>query len=104
LPCHHQEMINNFVLGPVDEWRELAACRSHPAVLFFGVDDTESSADRRAREEEAKRVCFGCRVRQQCLEYSLDTKEPYGIWGGLTEAERKARLRSRAARRESPVA
>ncbi len=77
------------------EWRERAACLSYPAVLFFGMDDSETPAERRSREDRAKRVCFGCGVRKECLEYALDTKEPYGIWGGLTELERKARLRTR---------
>jgi WhiB family transcriptional regulator, redox-sensing transcriptional regulator len=78
------------------EWRERAACLEYPAVLFFGVDDSESPVDRRLREERAKRVCYGCEVRKQCLEYALSTKEPYGIWGGLTEIERRGRLAGRA--------
>ena len=57
----------------------------------------ESAADRHAREEEAKRICTHCVVQAQCLEYALSTRETYGIWGGLTEIERKARLRGRAS-------
>ncbi|MEA2476128.1 MAG: WhiB family transcriptional regulator, redox-sensing transcriptional regulator [Actinomycetota bacterium] len=79
------------------EWRERAACLEYPAVLFFGLDDSESPAERRAREDEAKSVCARCDVRRECLEYALATKEPYGIWGGLTEIERKAYLRGRAS-------
>lgn len=79
------------------EWRERAACLDYPAVLFFGLDDTESPAERRAREDEAKLICATCEVRRECLEYALATKEPYGIWGGLTELERKARLQGRAS-------
>ncbi len=78
------------------EWREQAACLEYPAVLFFGVDDSETPADRRAREEQAKRVCWECVVRRECLEYALATKEPYGIWGGLTEIERRGRAHSRS--------
>lgn len=77
------------------EWRERAACLHHPAVIFFGLDDSESPADRHAREELAKSICETCAVREECLEYALETREPYGIWGGLTEVERKARLRGR---------
>ena len=84
------------LLAPGDEWRERAACLEYPAVLFFGLDDTEGPVERRAREEKAKRVCMSCEVRRECLEYALATREPYGIWGGLTEIERKARLRARA--------
>lgn len=79
------------------EWRESAACLPYPAVLFFGMDDNESAAERRAREDEAKAICAECVVRAECLQYALEMREPYGIWGGLTELERKARLRGRAS-------
>jgi WhiB family transcriptional regulator, redox-sensing transcriptional regulator len=78
---------------PDAEWRESAACLHFPAVLFFGQDDSESPAERRTRETRAKRICAACSVRDECLDYALRTKEPYGIWGGLTELERKTRLR-----------
>lgn len=79
------------------EWRERAACLPYPSVLFFGLDDNEAPADRRAREDQAKSICETCVVKQECLEYALTMREPYGIWGGLTEVERKARLRGRAS-------
>lgn len=75
------------------EWRERASCLGHPSVLFFGVDDSETPADRRIREERARVVCTSCAVRTECLEYALTAREAYGMWGGLTELERKARLR-----------
>lgn len=91
-------MAMNLTPSALDEleWRESAACLPHPAVLFFGMDDNESSSERRAREDEAKSICSTCVVRAECLEYALDMREPYGIWGGLTELERKARLRGRS--------
>jgi WhiB family transcriptional regulator, redox-sensing transcriptional regulator len=89
-------VMTNAVMTPETAWRENASCLQYPAVLFFGVDDSESPAERRLREDKAKRICATCEVRRQCLEYALTTREPYGIWGGLTELERKARLRSRA--------
>ncbi|HVF54354.1 MAG TPA: WhiB family transcriptional regulator [Actinomycetota bacterium] len=76
---------------PDAEWRDRAACRPYPAVLFFGLEDSEMPAERRVREDKAKKVCQECPVRLECLEYALVTKEPYGIWGGLTEMERKSR-------------
>lgn len=79
------------------EWRERAACLTYPAVLFFGLDDSETPVERRIREDEAKRICSTCDVRSECLDYALQTKEPYGIWGGLTELERKARQHGRAS-------
>ena len=83
------------------EWREEAACLAYPAVLFFGLDDSESPVERRGREEKAKRICQTCPVLQPCLEYALATREQYGIWGGMTEVERKALLRARAAGRKT---
>ncbi|HEX2240626.1 MAG TPA: WhiB family transcriptional regulator [Actinomycetota bacterium] len=85
----------NTLLLTEAEWRQKAACLEYPAVIFFGLDDNETPAERRAREDRAKSICSGCDVRQECLEYALETKEPYGIWGGLTEIERKAYARGR---------
>lgn len=75
-------------------WREEAACLPFPAILFFGQDDNEPPADRRAREDQAKLICETCGVRVECLEYAIAAKEQYGIWGGLTELERKAYQRA----------
>jgi WhiB family redox-sensing transcriptional regulator len=63
--------------------------------LFFGLDDSETPAERRAREDKAKQICAVCEVRRECLDYALAAREVYGIWGGLTEIERRARLAGR---------
>ena len=84
-------------LVPEAAWRESAACLPYPAILFFGIDDNEGAAERHAREQEAQLICTGCLVRTECLDYALTTRESYGIWGGLTELERKARLQGRAS-------
>ena len=84
-------------LMPNTEWREQAACLPYPALLFFGMDDNEAASERHLREEEAKEICTHCVVRAECLDYALTTREAYGIWGGLTELERKARLQGRAS-------
>ena len=88
--------MQDSLLSADTEWRQRAACLEHPAVLFFGLDDSESPAERRLREEEAKRICLQCAVRRECLKYALDSREPYGIWGGLTEIERRTRLHRRS--------
>lgn len=75
-------------------WRENAACLPFPAILFFGQDENEPPAERRAREDQAKVICETCGVRMECLEYAVAAKEQYGIWGGLTELERKAYQRA----------
>ena len=84
-------------LVPEAEWREHVACLAYPAIIFFGMDENEAAAERHIREEEAKAICMHCIVRAECLDYALTTRESYGIWGGLTELERKARLQGRAS-------
>lgn len=71
------------------EWRKHAACLDFSAVLFFGFDDTEPPAEKRMREERAKTVCLECGVRQDCLDYALSARETHGIWGGMTDVERR---------------
>ena len=93
--------MNEPLLATDAEWREEAACLAYPAVVFFGLDDSETPVERRSREEKAKRICETCPVQRECLEYALATREQYGIWGGLTEIERKALLRARAAGRRT---
>jgi len=68
-------------------WRSRAACDQSTLELFFVPDDVPAREARR-REQAAKRVCAGCPVRGQCLRYALDAGERYGVWGGLTAAER----------------
>ena len=79
-------------------WDEEAACRSTDPDVFFPRDDVQGRGyDVRA----AKRVCVGCPVRTQCLEFALAARLEYGVWGGLTETERRSlrRSRQRKARR-----
>lgn len=87
--------MSNPLLLTDAEWREQAACLPYPAIMFFGLDDCETPVERRTREDQAKEICARCGVKQECLEYAVGTKEPYGIWGGLTEIERKAYQRGR---------
>nr|WP_246213803.1 WhiB family transcriptional regulator [Kitasatospora viridis] len=88
-------------LDPSEEnpWHTAAACRRDEAALFF-APSKEPTAARLAREEHAKQVCAGCPVLLSCREHALAQPEPYGVWGGLTAAERRvvlARRRRRAA-------
>lgn len=76
-------------------WRSQAACRSSDASPFYPPSSTESKDDRRAREAAARALCAQCPVRTPCLDYALFVKEPYGIWGGLTEVERRRLVRDR---------
>lgn len=78
-------------------WQDLAACKGMDPTLFFGPEHAETVKEKRDREETAKAVCVRCPVKQECLEYALEAREAYGIWGGMTELERKALLRRRAS-------
>jgi WhiB family transcriptional regulator, redox-sensing transcriptional regulator len=73
-------------------WQWRAACRGEDSSTFF-PDERESREDRVVREERAKSICAACPVRVDCLEYSLRVHEPYGIWGGLNEQERRVLIR-----------
>lgn len=70
-------------------WQELALCRGENPDLFFPPQHLEKKEEREMREAQAKAVCARCPVRQQCLAYAIATREPYGVWGGLNEHERR---------------
>ncbi|MFI6585015.1 WhiB family transcriptional regulator [Embleya sp. NPDC050493] len=69
------------------DWQLSAACRGVDSALFFHPEG-ERGAARVAREASAKEVCMRCPVRRQCATHALKVREPYGVWGGLTEDER----------------
>ena len=81
----------------VDEmWQQRAACRGPQSAVFFPPSHFERKDEREERESQAKAICKTCAVRKACLEYALKIREPHGIWGGLSEAERKQLLARRA--------
>ncbi|OEV04750.1 WhiB family transcriptional regulator [Streptomyces oceani] len=81
-------------------WHSEAVCRRDEAGLFF-APSKEPTAARLTREQAAKRVCAGCPVVGECREHALVQPEPYGVWGGLTAAERRVLLARR--RRSAPT-
>ena len=76
-------------------WQERANCLGVDPDLFF--------PERGASTREAKAVCRGCEVRVECLEYALAHGEKFGIWGGLSERERRRVRRARALERRGAV-
>ncbi|HXZ83109.1 MAG TPA: WhiB family transcriptional regulator [Acidimicrobiales bacterium] len=68
-------------------WRQKAACRGLDSEVFYPLTDEEAL--------EAKAVCALCPVRQMCLEHAIVHREHDGVWGGLTERERRRLLRQR---------
>jgi WhiB family redox-sensing transcriptional regulator len=69
-------------------WTERAACRNAAAGLFYPVS-CETPIARRTREAVAIVICTSCPVRAQCLDQALHTNERLGVWGGLTESQRR---------------
>ena len=74
-------------------WQARANCMGVDPDLFF--------PERGASTREAKEVCRGCVVRDDCLEYALDNGEKFGIWGGMSERERRRLRRARALERRA---
>ncbi len=83
--------ITELPLGQPD-WQAGAACRSEHAPLFFGPNQFEPKRVRLDREEAAKEICRVCPIIEPCREHALAQAELFGVWGGLTETERRAIL------------
>lgn len=78
-------------------WQDHGSCRDADPLLFFHPQN-ERGISRTHRDRSAKRICVGCDVRMECADYAVRAREPYGVWGGLSEDEREfiyARLDSR---------
>jgi WhiB family transcriptional regulator, redox-sensing transcriptional regulator len=92
-----QEAFMNPATGEIDKsWQDLANCLGVDPDLFF--------PERGASTKEAKEVCRGCVVKDDCLEYALQNGEKFGIWGGMSERERRRIRRQRSLARSQPVA
>lgn len=76
-----------------ESWRLSALCGETDPEAFF--------PEKGGSTRDAKRVCTGCDVRAECLEFALDNDERFGIWGGLSERERR---RLRMQRRDAITA
>lgn len=88
------------VAAPPTNWRDRAACLEEDPELFFPIGAKEPAL---RQVEEAKYVCARCDVRTDCLLWALKAGEDYGVWGGLSEEERRA-LRGRRSHRRSSAA
>ena len=81
------------------DWRHEAACREVDPELFFPIGNTGPAL---LQIDEAKQVCRRCSVMDECLRWAIDSGQDAGVWGGMSEDERRAlkrrtiRLRARA--------
>jgi WhiB family transcriptional regulator, redox-sensing transcriptional regulator len=78
-----ENQINLSSLDELDQpdWQERALCAQTDPEAFF--------PEKGGSTREAKRICAGCEVRAECLEYAVAFDERFGIWGGLSERERR---------------
>jgi WhiB family transcriptional regulator, redox-sensing transcriptional regulator len=77
------------------DWREVARCKQMDPDLFFPVGTTGPAL---LQIEAAKAVCRGCSVKEQCLQYAIESNQEYGIWGATTEEERRYMRRELTSR------
>ncbi|MFN8016199.1 MAG: WhiB family transcriptional regulator [Acidimicrobiia bacterium] len=87
------ELLQIQVSKDPSRWQTRANCLGVDPDLFF--------PERGASTREAKSVCAGCEVKGECLEYALTNGEKFGIWGGLSERERRRLRRQRALERKA---
>jgi WhiB family transcriptional regulator, redox-sensing transcriptional regulator len=74
------------------DWVHRARCKDEDPELFFPVGTTGPAA---TQIEQAKAICRMCAVRGECLEWAMGTGQDAGVWGGLSEEERRALRRAR---------
>jgi WhiB family transcriptional regulator, redox-sensing transcriptional regulator len=78
------------------DWRNDAACKDEDPDVFFPIGTTGIAVE---QVEDAKRICAQCLVQEPCLEFALASNQDAGVWGGLTEDERRTLKRARQRRR-----
>ncbi|MBU6146984.1 MAG: WhiB family transcriptional regulator [Actinomycetales bacterium] len=83
-----QPPLSQVPLDAVWDWQEQGACRTADPDLFFHPQN-ERGHSRSRRERAALQVCARCSVRIECADYAIRAREPYGVWGGLTEEDRE---------------
>jgi WhiB family redox-sensing transcriptional regulator len=77
-----------------DDWRSLGACRREDPELFFPM----AQGPGLIQLQRAKAICGRCPVQGECLEFAVQTVQDHGVWGGLSEEERRNLRRARRRR------
>lgn len=83
---HSVQTGTDLLNGEEADWHERALCAQTDPEAFF--------PEKGGSTREAKKICTGCEVRSECLSYALANDERFGIWGGLSERERRRLKRS----------
>jgi WhiB family redox-sensing transcriptional regulator len=78
--------VTNESMSVTADWRHSARCRD---------EDPETLFVQGAQQRDAREVCTACPVRTECLAHALDNRIRFGVWGGMTERERRALLKRR---------
>jgi WhiB family transcriptional regulator, redox-sensing transcriptional regulator len=82
------------------DWRHRAACLEEDPELFFPIGNTGPAL---LQIEEAKAVCRRCDVVDTCLKWAIESGQDAGVWGGMSEDERRAQCAAFSYRRRSPA-
>lgn len=80
---------------PAASWWDTAGCVGEDTEIFFASSATGAG---RADIRHAKVICWQCPSMQACGQWAIDNRVPFGVWGGVSEAERRALLRRRGVR------
>ncbi len=89
----HRDTLRPIPLVEERSWVVLSACRDIDSDLFF--------SETRSAVRNAKRVCAGCAVVEDCLDYALEINIRFGVWGGMSTSERTALLRDFAGTQDT---
>jgi len=85
----------------MSDWRHHALCRDEDPELFFPIG---TSGPALLQVEQAKAVCQRCSVTSDCLQWALDSGQDAGVWGGMSEDERRLMKRRGGLRVRAPSA
>ena len=91
----YREQLNELVTEYRRDWQDDASCKGLDPDIWF-LDRVQSA-------RTAKRICSDCPVRIECLVFALSNNERFGVWGGMTEAERKKIRRAEQMPLDVPV-
>lgn len=86
--------MTDLISGPAPiaehwDWQFSGLCRSMSPEIFFHPEGERGSA-RRMRDQNAKEICGACPVIAACRKHALAAREPFGVWGGMSEEERNS--------------